>query len=85
MKPLFSDRSISGDKAKLTGDREHIKTEIKEAVVLSSLSSSTVKDLKISQFSNIDCFIQKINDPTIKVIGKNLNHPSIITHQTKKL
>ena len=73
-KPLFSDKSISGDKANLTEDGEQIKAEIKEAVVLSSLLSSTVKNLKISQFSNFDRIIQKIKVSTIKVIVKYKNH-----------
>ena len=80
---MFSDKSISEDKASLTEDGEHIKTEIKEAEFLSSLLSSTVKNVKISQFSNFDCIIQKIKDSTIKVIVKYNNHPSIITNQTK--
>lgn len=73
-KPLFSDKSISGDKANLTEDGEHIKAQIKEAVVLSSLLSSTVKNLKIFQFSNFDRIIQKIKVSTIKVIVKYKNH-----------
>lgn len=72
--PLFSDKSIRGDKANLTEDGEHIKAQIKEAVVLSSLLSSTVKNLKISQFSSFDRIIQKIKVSTIKVIVKYKNH-----------
>lgn len=84
-KPLFSDKSISGDKANLIGFGEHIKTEIKEAGVLSSLLPSTVKNVKLSQFSNFDRIIQKIKDSTIKVIVKYKNHPSTNTNQTKQL
>ena len=69
-KPLFSGKSISGAKTNLTEDGEHIKTEIKETGLVSSLFLNIVKNLKISQFSNFDRIVQNIEDPNRNVIGK---------------
>ena len=83
MKPLFSDKSISGDKINLTENGEYVKTKIKTAEVLNSFFSNIVKNLKIPQYSNFDPNAQNIEDPTLKAIVKYKNHPSILTIQAK--
>ena len=70
MKPLFSDKSISGDKTNLTENDKYVKTEMKTAEVFNSFFSNIVKDLKIPQYSNFDPITQNIEDPTLKAIVK---------------
>ena len=62
VKPLLSDKSIN-----LTGNGEHVKTEMKTAEVLNSIFSDIVSNLKIFQFLNFDPIVQNIEDPTLKV------------------
>ena len=45
-KPLFSDKSISGDKINLTENGEYVKTEIKTAKVFNSFFSNIVATAK---------------------------------------
>ena len=78
VKPLFSDKLISGDKINLIG-----KTEMKTAEIFNSFFSNIVKNLKIPQYPNFDPIAQIIEDPTLKAIVKYKNHPSILTIQAK--
>ena len=50
MKPLFSDKSISGDKINFTENGEYVKTEMKTAEVFNNFFSNLVKNLKITQY-----------------------------------
>ena len=45
-KPLFSDKSISGDKINLTENGEYVKTEIKTAKVFNSFFKNIVATAK---------------------------------------
>ena len=45
-KPLFSDKSISGDKVNLTENGEYVKTEMKTAKVFNSFFSNIVVTAK---------------------------------------
>ena len=83
MKPLFSDKSISGDKINVTENGEYIKTEMKTAEVFNSFFSNIVKNIKIPQYSNFDPIAQNIEDPTLKALVKYKSHPSILTIQAK--
>ena len=83
VKPLFSDKSISGDKINLTENGEYVKTKIKTAEMFNNFFSNIVKNLKIPQYSNFDPIAQNIEDPTLKAIVKYKNHPSILTIQAK--
>ena len=83
VKPLFSDKSITGDKINLTENGEYVKTEMKTAEVFNSFFSNIVKNLKIPHYSNFDPIAQNIEDPTLKAIVKYKNHPSILTIQAK--
>ena len=51
VKPLFSNKSISGDKINLTQNGYFVKTEMKTAEVFNSFFSSIVKNLNIPQCS----------------------------------
>ena len=84
VKPLFSDKSISGNKINLTENCEYVKTEMRTAKVFNSFFSNIVKNLKIPHYSNFDPIAQNIEDhPTLKAIVKYKNHPSILTVQAK--
>ena len=83
VKPLFSDKSISGDKINLTEKGKYVKTEMKTAEVFNSFFSNIVKNLKIPQYSNFHPIAQNIEDPTLKAVVKYKSHPSILTIQTK--
>ena len=61
VKPLFSNKSISGDKTNLT---ENVKTEMKTADVFNSFLSNIVNNLKIPKYSNFDPIAQNIEGPT---------------------
>ena len=50
MKPLFSDKSMSGDKINFTENGEYVKTEMKTAEVFNNFFSNLVKNLKITQY-----------------------------------
>ena len=50
MKPLFSDKSISGDKINFTENGEYVRTEMKTAEVFNNFFSNLVKNLKITQY-----------------------------------
>ena len=60
MEPLFSDKSISGDKINLTKDGEHVKTEMKTAEVLNSFFSRKVKSFNIPQYSDFGPIVQNV-------------------------
>ena len=83
MTPLFSDKSISGDKTNLTENGEYVKTDMKTAEVFNSFFSNILKDLKIPQYSNFDPIAQNIEDPILKAIVKYKSHPNILTIQAK--
>ena len=68
MKLSFSYKSISEDKINLTGNGEHVKTEMKTAEALNSFFLDIVKNLKIP--TNFDPIVQNIEDPTLKTIVK---------------
>ena len=83
MTPLFSDKSISGDKINLTENGEYVKTDMKTAEVFNSFFSNILKGLKIPQYSNFDPIAQNIEDPILKAIVKYKSHPNILTIQAK--
>ena len=83
MKPLFSDKSISGDKINLTENCEHVKAEVK-AEILICFFSDIGKNLKILQYSNYDPIVQSIVDPTLEAIAKYKNHSDILTIQPSR-
>ena len=83
MIPLFSDKSVSGDKINLTENGEYVKTEMKTAEVFNSFFSNIVKNIKIPYYSNFDPIAQIIEDPTLKPIVKYKNHSRILTIQAK--
>ena len=60
VKPLFSDKSVSGDKINLTKDGEHVEIELKTEVVLNNFFSKKVKSFNIAQYSNVDSIVQNI-------------------------
>ena len=60
MKPLFSDKSISGNKINLTENCEYVKTEMRTAKVFNSFFSNIVKNLKIPQYKNFYPIAQNI-------------------------
>ena len=64
VKPLFSNKSISGDKTNLTENDEYVKTEMKTADVFNSFLSNIVNNLKIPKYSNFDPIAQNIEGPT---------------------
>ena len=82
MKPLFSDKSISGDKINWTENGECTKTELKTAEVFNRFSN-TVKNVKIPQYSNFDPIAQNIEDLTLKTMVKYKNNPNALTIQAK--
>ena len=51
VKPLFFDKSISGDKINLTENGAYVKTEMETVEVSNSFFSNIVKNLKIPQYS----------------------------------
>ena len=55
-----------------------LKTYMKTAEVLTS-----VKNLKIPQYSNFEPIVQNTEDATLKAIVKYKNHPSILANQDK--
>ena len=83
VKPLFSDKSISGDKINLTENDENAKTEMKTAEIFHSLFSNIAKNLKVPQYSNFDPIAQSVEDPTFNAVVKYKNHPSILTIEAK--
>ena len=83
VKPLFSDKSVSGDKMNLPENDEYVKTEMKTAEVFNSFFPNIVKNLKIHHYSNFDPVTQNIEDPTSKAIVKYKNHPSNLTIEAK--
>ena len=65
MKPLLSDKSISGNKINLTKNGELVKTKMKPVEVLNIFSSNIGKNLKTHQYSNFDPIVQSIEYLTL--------------------
>ena len=60
MKPLFSDKSISGDKINLTENGEYDKTEMKTAEVFNSFFSNIITNLSRFLSTQILILLHKI-------------------------
>ena len=62
MKPLFSNKSLRGDKINLTENGEHVKTEVKKAKVLNSFFSNitTISKFLSTQILILSCETSKM-------------------------
>ena len=69
MKPLFSDKSISGDKINLTENGKYVKTEMKTAELFNSFFSDIVKNLKIHQYSNLRVYYRFYGPPILAIFS----------------
>ena len=83
VKPFLSDKSINSDKIHLNKNGELINSKFKTAEVLNEFFSNIVKNLKIPEYENLNCNIQKVKDPVLKATLKYKNHPSIIAIKEK--
>ena len=60
-KSLFSDKSTSGDKTKITENGEHVKTKNEDNGSIKQLFLKYSKEsLKIPDYSNFDLIVQSI-------------------------
>ena len=77
VKPLLSDKSKSNEEITLVEDNK-ITSEDKDNVkLLNPIFSDSVKNLKISEFSDSNSLAENIAHPVFKAILKYKNHPSI--------
>ena len=77
VKPLLSDKSKSNEKITQVEDNK-ITSEDKDNVkLLNPFFSNSVKNLKISEFSDSNSLAENIAHPVFKAILKYKNHPSI--------
>ena len=83
IKPLLSDKVMTGDRINLSEKGESVKTELETAEVLNNLFSEIVNNLEISKNSKYESFIDNIQDQTLTAILKCKNHPSIIAIKNK--
>ena len=60
-----------------------MKTEKERAEVFNKFFGNAVKNINISQYSDLYPIIEKVKDPTLKAILKYEKHPSILAIRTK--
>ena len=80
IKPLLSNKVLSSERINLTEENDSLVTDCgKVAKELNSFFSSVVKNLNIPNYEDCDPLSDNIEHPTLKVIVKWRNHPSIFT------
>ena len=85
LKPSLSDKSCFKEQINLVEKEENLKTDLDIAEVLNTFFGNIVKNLEINQYSNFDPVINNVKDPTLRVILKYKDHPSILTIQNNLL
>ena len=81
VKPLLSDKSRIRDRINISEKGAILKTESETAESLNSVFPNIVKNLNISRYSEFDPVTENIAYPTLKVIFKYKDHPSILAIQ----
>ena len=80
IKPLLSNKVLSSERINLTEENDSLVTDCgKVGKELNSFFSSVVKNLNIPNYEGCDPLSDNIEHPTLKVIVKWRNHPSIFT------
>ena len=78
VKPLFPDKPKSNQKITLVEDETVTTQDEQNADLLNICFSNAVKNLKIPRFSNTNPLAERPFNPTLQVILKYKNHPSIV-------
>ena len=78
VKPLFYDKTKSNEKTTLVEDKTVTTQDGQNAELLNIFFSNAVKNLKIPRFSNTNPLAERLFNPTLQVILKYKNHPSIV-------
>ena len=82
VKPLLSGKSRIRDRINIIEKSEILKNESETAESLNSFFSNIVKNLNISRHNEFNPFTENIADPTLKVIFKYKDHPSMLAIQS---
>ena len=83
VKPYLPDKSVKCDKINLNENGELLKSESETAEVFNNFFSNIVKNLKISEYKNLNTNIENVQDPVFRAILKYKNHPSTIAIKEK--
>ena len=83
VKPLLSDKSINSDKINLNEIGKLNNSESKTAEVMNNFLSNIIKNLKMSEYENLNPNFENVKDPDFKAILKYKNHLSTIVIKEK--
>ena len=83
VKPFLSDKSKTSDKIHFNENGELLNSESETAEVLNNFFSNIVKDLKITEYENLDRSFENVEDPVLRAILNYKNHPSITVIKEK--
>ena len=83
VKPFLPDKSKTSDKIHLNENGKLLNSEFETAEVLNTFFSNIVKNLKISEYENLDRNFENVEDPVLRAILKYKNHPSITVIKEK--
>ena len=76
---MLSDKSVSREKIKPTGNEKMLTAEFETAETLNNFFSNIVKKLNIPKFNSNNSVTGNIKDPVFKAILEKNNHPSTLT------
>ena len=79
VKPFLSNKSIEIEKIILVEQEEILTNDCSVANNLNNFLSNIVTTLGISDYMHSHPLVKEVNDPTLRLVIKYRNHPSVLT------